>query len=317
MTDERSPSRASRRRFLTATAGAIGLALGGRVGPLAAGEPSGAPGRPTVRDRLWIFTCVAGADDEGWGLPGPSRMTPAEGAFYLGVPNLMLIRWQGKPAIPFDPYAVSFRPLRRVVWSLVGSGGKTEEDARRHVLDVAARFPNTVGFIMDDFFQRDGSGQLSVDELKALRDQLVIAGRKRDLHVVLYSHQLELPVSKSLAYCDKITLWTWRSEDLEHLEKNFRRLEELAPDHGKLLGCYMWDFGNKAPMPLARMKKQCELGLRWLGEGRIEGIVFLANTVADLDLEAVEWTRQWIAAVGEQELAGRGAMDAPARKAAK
>ncbi len=99
MTDEQSPSRASRRRFLTATAGAIGLAVGGRVGPVAAGEPAQAPGRSTVRDRLWIFTCVAGADDEGWGLPGPSRMTPAEGAFYLGVPNLMLIRWQGKPAI--------------------------------------------------------------------------------------------------------------------------------------------------------------------------------------------------------------------------
>ena len=69
-------------------------------------------------------------------------------------------------------------------------------------------------------------------------------------------------------------------------------------------------------MPVQRMKKQCELGLRWLQEGRIEGMVFLANTVADLDLEAVEWTRKWIADVGDHRLGRRAAMDAPGRRAA-
>ena len=260
--------------------------------------PAGENGQ-TVRDKLWIFACVAGADNEGWNLPGPSRMTPAEGAYYLGVPNLMMIRWNDKPPIPFDQYAVALRPLKRVVWSLVGSGGKTAEEGRKHALALPARFPNVVGFIMDDFFHRDGSGRLPPEELKNLRAQLTIGGRKRDLYVVLYSRQLELPVDEHLKYCDKITLWTWRSEELDNLEENFRRLESLAPNHGKLLGCYMWDFGNKAPMPVDRMKKQCELGLRWLGEGRIEGMIFLANTVCDLELEAVEWTRKWIAEVGD------------------
>ena len=30
-----------------------------------------------VRDKLWIFTVVAGGDNEGYGLPRPSRMTPS------------------------------------------------------------------------------------------------------------------------------------------------------------------------------------------------------------------------------------------------
>ncbi|MFH1924052.1 MAG: hypothetical protein ABIP48_29715 [Planctomycetota bacterium] len=255
-----------------------------------------------VRDKLWIFTCVAGANNEGWNLPRPSRMTPAEGAYYLGVPNLMMIRWNDKPPIPFDQYALALRPLKRVIWSLVGSGGKTKEEGREHALGLAARFPNLVGFIMDDFFHRDGSGTLSPEELEDLRGQLTIGGHKRDLYVVLYTHQLELPVREHLKYCDKITFWTWRSEDLESLEENFARLESLAPDHGKLLGCYMWDFGNKRPMPVDRMKKQCQLGLRWLREGRLEGMIFLANTVGDLELEAVEWTRKWIAEVGDTPL---------------
>ncbi len=78
------------------------------------------------------------------------------------------------------------------------------------------------------------------------------------------------------------------------------RLEKLAPRHGKLLGCYLWDFGTGKPMPLDLMKKQCELGRKWLEQGRIEGMIFLASNVCDLELETVEWTRKWIAEVGQQ-----------------
>ena len=55
-------------------------------------------------------------------------------------------------------------------------------------------------------------------------------------------------------------------------------------------------------MPMDRMQKQCDLGLRWLREGRIEGMVFLANTICDLSLEPVEWTRRWIEEVGDEPL---------------
>jgi len=79
-------------------------------------------------------------------------------------------------------------------------------------------------------------------------------------------------------------------------------MEALAGSCGKVLGCYMWDYGDSRPMPVQLMRQQCELGLRWLREGRIEGMIFLASCICDLDLEAVEWTRQWIRQVGGQEL---------------
>jgi hypothetical protein len=50
-------------------------------------------------------------------------------------------------------------------------------------------------------------------------------------------------------------------------------------------------------MPLELMQKQCEIGLRWLREGRIEGMIFLASCICDIELETVEWTRRWIAEV--------------------
>jgi hypothetical protein len=51
-------------------------------------------------------------------------------------------------------------------------------------------------------------------------------------------------------------------------------------------------------MPLPVMEQQCSLGLRWLQEGRIEGMIFLASCLCDLGLEPVEWTRKWIAEHG-------------------
>src|SRR5438105_9709059 len=108
--------------------------------------------KSTAQDKLWIWGHDAGAHNEGWGLPRPSRITPTEAAFYLGVPNLIMVRYAGRPCLPLDRYAVPFRPLKRVVWSVVGAGGQTDDDEREHILDLAARCPNVIGVIMDDFF---------------------------------------------------------------------------------------------------------------------------------------------------------------------
>ena len=69
-----------------------------------------------------------------------------------------------------------------------------------------------------------------------------------------------------------------------------------------MLGCYVVDYPKKQGVPVELMKHQCEVGLRWLQQGRIEGIIFLGNTVLDLGFESVEWTRQWIQQVGDTKL---------------
>lgn len=256
----------------------------------------------TIRDRFWLWGHEAGSHDSGYNLPAPSRMTPAEGAFYLGIPNLIMVRYDGRPAPPFARYAIPFRPLRQLVWSVVGAGGQTGEAEREEVLALASRMPNLTGVMMDDFFRAPsgeaGVGVLSCEELRHLRSRL----DRLDLWVVLYDYQLELPVRDHLTLCDRVTLWTWESRNLVNLEANLERAEALVPPGSLVLGCYLWDYGQKAPMPLAQMERQCELGLRWLRQGRIQGMIFLASCIGDLELEAVEWTRQWIAAVGDQAL---------------
>jgi len=257
----------------------------------------------TAKDRFWVWGHDAGCHNAGWGIPRESRMTPAEGAFYLGVPNLIFVRYEGKPEPPFDRYARAFSPLRRVVWSIVGAGGATDESERDAVLRTAEAFPNITGVMMDDFFHAPSAagevGSLSLDVLRGVRDRLVVAGRRLDLWVVLYDHQLNLPVRDHLSLCDTVTFWTWEARNLANLEANFARAEALAPSADKVLGCYLWDYGTRQPMPIEAMRGQCELGLRWLREGRVQGMIFLASCICDLDIPAVEWTKRWIGEIGD------------------
>ncbi|MEW6752998.1 MAG: hypothetical protein AB1505_18755 [Candidatus Latescibacterota bacterium] len=256
----------------------------------------------TVRDCFWLWGHEAGSHNSSWGLPAASRITPAEAAWYMGIPNLIMVRYEGRPSPPYWQYALALQPLQQVVWSVVGAGGQTAREERDHVLDLARRRANITGVMMDDFFRRPEAGQdagvLNPAELRALREQL----QGLSLWVVLYDHQLGLPVERHLALCDRVSLWTWEARNLEHLEASLESLEELAPGCRKVLGCYMWDYGTGRPMPLELMRRQCDLGLGWLRQGRIEGMIFLASCICDLELEAVEWTRQWVAAVGGQRL---------------
>jgi hypothetical protein len=102
---------------------------------LAAGEKASQPS--TVADRLWIWTHPAGAHDGidlGGGRKGKSRMKPVEGAEYLGVPNLYFIHFPNNPPFSqFRQYALDFRPMKRVVWSLTGAGGDTSPEGREAV----------------------------------------------------------------------------------------------------------------------------------------------------------------------------------------
>ena len=294
--------RTTRRGLLgAAAAGLAGLGLQGSA--VAQDLPR------TVRDRFWIFTCAANSDFPHIGRR--SVMTPVEGALYLGIPNIIVVQSSSKEAPfgrlepPLAQYAVAMRPLKRVVWSVVGSGGFSAPAETDEVVEMARTIPNFAGIMLDDFFtnRKDGKrAQFTVPELAAFRERLHQINEKLSIFVTLYSRQLDLPLDDYLALIDVITLWTGGSEKLVNLEANLQKAERLAPNKRKMLGCYVVDYRKKQGIPVPLMKLQCETGLRWLRQGRIEGIVFLGNTTMDLGFESVEWTRKWIQQVGDTTL---------------
>jgi hypothetical protein len=300
-----------RRPFLrsaaTLTAGGLSVSALGQVCPAQAG---------TVRDRLWVFCNPINADFAY--VRKRSVMSPLECAVYLGVPNMIMVNqypeagqedWYKPWEAPFEQYAYPLKVQKRVVWSIVDAGGVTKTQERQQVLAMARSTRNFVGVFMDDFFREepgDKVASLTLDEVKAVQQELKGGSKKLDLYVTLYTQFLSRPLGEYLKLIDVITLWTGETAELANLDANLTRLEKLAPGSRILLGCYTAEYDRKRtpmwlPLPVSAMQRQCEAGLRWLRDGRIEGIIIYGNFL-DLGWDATEWARDWIQKVGDTRL---------------
>ena len=264
-----------------------------------------------VRDHLWLWGHMEGShtsSDEAlkkWGLPGPSRITPTEACNYMAVPNCVMVVYGNQPAPPFHQEALAMSTLDKVVWSVIGDAGsdRTEHGGSDldEVLKIAEEYPNIRGAMMDDFFGSDEARQ-TPETLATFRQRLHGHEPPLDLWVVVYDHQDLEHSHEHLAHCDVLSYWTWKGSDLGTLEESFGRFAASTAGKRRVLGCYMWDYGQGKPLEVEQMAHQCRLGLEWLKQGTIEGMILLASCICDLDLEVVEWTREWVSRVGEQEL---------------
>ncbi len=257
-----------------------------------------------TKDKFWIWGQEAGCHDTYTGRH--STTTPVEGAQFLGIDNMIVVRYGGKPEPPFVDYGREMSHYKQLVWSIIGDASTGASVDLDSFVELAGTRPNLVGGIMDDFCPRTtGENPLLVpQDIADMKRSMIVGGRELDLWVVLYAHEL-IDGERLKPYidnCDIINFWTWRAEELAALDENFSTLERLYPGKRKILGCYMFDYGDCKEMPVELMETQCESGLRWLKEGRIEGMVFLASCICDLNLPAVEWSRKFIASVGEDEL---------------
>jgi hypothetical protein len=240
-----------------------------------------------------------------WGLPEGSTITPVEACAHMGLENAVMVTYENEPEPPFDAEARELSGLKRVVWSIVGDAGTTRtqhgESDLEEVLAIAEAHPNIVGGMMDDFFH-EGTPRQSLDDLARFQEALKGGARPLDLWVVLYAKEQSLDIDAHLEQCDVLTFWEMDGRKLSDLEEVFMACVARTPGKRRYLGVYMWDYGNQRPFTPEEMRHQCELGRRWIGDGSIEGMIFLASCICDLNLEAVAWTRQWIGEVGDEEI---------------
>lgn len=304
-----APISMNRREMMKAAAG---MTAGAALLPKISMAQCSPVKKGTVRDKLWLFATPRNGAYH-W-THRRSLMTPAEGAYYLGIPNIIMVQalpiHSEKAFEPFQSplkqYTIELRPLERIVWSITGSAGYTTPDYRKEVLDMVMTTPSCVGLYMDDFFYTGEKlkasrrqAVLTLDELRQIRHQALSGPKKLDIWVTYYTMLLDLPLQDYLKLIDVLTIWTWNSQDLKKLESNFRDIEALGPHLRKTQGCYFYDFTLRKPLTVAEMKYQCEIGLEWLRQGRIEGMVFLGNSATDQGFECVEWARNWIQKVGD------------------
>lgn len=268
-----------------------------------------------ARDKFWLFGVRAHQDDVWLGPAGPdsnrkffySRITPAEGAFILDVPNLVMVICDGEPANFSHEaygYAESFCRLKNVQWSCSGSGGFRSGNEEEFVCRLAEEYPNICGAYLDDFIDepyiraagddRQELARRAKQRLEEISGKLAKATRPMDLHCVYYSHvygDLDPSVFEKVTM---LSMWTWNSAEIPNMEKNFAELERRFPDKKKMIGLYMFDFRAGHPIPNELMQHQCEFGLRMLQEGRADGLIFEANSLMGMRMESELWLRKWI-----------------------
>lgn len=293
----------SRRQFLTHAALTAGACLLPAAHQATASRP---PYENTLRDRLWMWGHDSGSLVQGYGIGSKgSDIEPAAALEYLGIPNCCMVRFTGTPLPPFDDYVKQFAKTRRLTWSFV-DGGKNFTTAQKleQALDLAKKNRHLTGLDMDDFFLgdalpknggTDAAAHLTVAQVAQIRKDLQALSRPLDLSMVIYTNQLHPVIKPHVDVVDQVYLWTWKARELTNLEANFAAYRKIAPTKPTLLGIYMWDFGEKKTIPVSLMEHQCRLGLDWLKQGQIEGLIFHCTPLCGMKLEAVEWSKDWIA----------------------
>ena len=260
-----------------------------------------------AKEKFWMFG-VRPHQDDIWLKPAEgqkvsytyrSRITPAEGAAMLHAENVMMINCEGEPA-PFGEdaygYAESFFRMRKVLWGGTGSGGFRIGNEERFVCHLAERYPNVAGLYLDDLKGAFPSGENSVERTVALlgeiRAGLDRAPRPMEIYVTWYWHDDPYPGMER--YIDAFTFWTWRSNEIPLLPERFEAVEPKLRGKKILLGIYMYDFSARKPVSTELMELQCEYALGLLREGRIDGMIFEANSVMGVGLESERWLRDWV-----------------------
>ena len=278
-------------------------------------------------DHFWLFGVRPHQDDtllDGWNhgerICG-SRITPAEGAFMLGVPNIIMVCSDGIP-VPFSrdaiQYCESYRRLKRVMWGVTGSTGFRLGNEEHFVAQLANQYPNVKGAFCDDFFTRYGDPkapdftQRVIEDLQQIRAGLDQSRVRLPLYVVWYAQQYGQIDPKIFDYFDGITIWGGAC-DLPNLEQNFMRIHREFPQHKKLLGIYMYDFETYKVNSNELMAHQCNLGLKWMKEGILDGLIFEANSVMGIGLPSERWVCDWIDRVKDDEVPDTIGFDAPRR----
>ncbi len=278
-----------------------------------------------LRDSLWMFGVPPHENDThvgGWlrhrTPDNPNRfpstgssMTPAEAAFFLGIPNMIMVCCDGMPS-PFteyaDKYLYSFTPLKRVLWSSTGSAGYRDGREEDYVVARHEKYPNLCGCYMDDplgqvhKYPEDQQTQMAKEFVSGIRKKMDTCSRPMELMITWYPYTARQDDSEIYRDIDSVAIYTWNSLDLIKLDDAIETAKKTFPNKKIYLGCYLYDYPRSIPLTTDQMEFQCERGKKWLLDGTIAGMIFVTNAVMAPGMINDLWLRDWIQKNGDLEI---------------
>lgn len=267
-----------------------------------------------LRDRLWMWghdTGVFDGPDNVYNIPLSPYISMADAIKDMGIPNVCAIRY----GIPEIGYINQFEKVKRVDWTMSMGNNETYQYLREYVFKLRDEMPNLTGYYLDDFFSFSGEpnfdnyeensikkippAALSIREIQSLYEDTINYKRRINSSMVLYTHQLHPSIEPFMKYVDSVALWTWDGADIQRVEQNFNKYRSISPNKQTLLGIYMWDFGGKKEIDQGFMVKQLDFAHKLYMDGEIDGMIFHCTPLVNKNLEAVNYSRKWIAEHGD------------------
>ncbi len=248
----------------------------------------------TIRDVLWLWGTTVNALEEGYGFT--SAMSVAQGLDILGLPRAMMCGFLP----PTEEEYAGVAHCREMLWEMSFDAGFAFERPLAPIAELHGAYPNVTGVLLDDFSTAEISRGATPDVLARMRRAMPPS---LQLWAVIYSMSLDIPnLAEYLQHLDGISFWVWHGRDLPALAEQVEQCHTLSGGKPLVLGLYFYNFGQRQPLTNEEMRGQLETGLELVRAGRCRGLCFLASSVMDVGLDAVEWTRQWIAEHGDDTL---------------
>lgn len=256
-----------------------------------------------LRDRFWIWGHPEGRYNHEFGNEQESRMTPLEGALYMGARNLFMVPVGVN--VNVRQYNKSFTPLKSVGWAI--DNAAADPAALNQLIEQAKDFPNITCGVFDDFVGYLAKHPIPPERFLAVRERMhTEAVRPLSMWMVLYTHEFGLDRAQDAAFqpyidaFDGVIMWTWEERRLDQFEEKYARFKELTKNRRRMLGLYLYNFGECKPATAEAARWQLERYTQLLRAGEIEGIVLHTNTMADLDHPAYDVETAWMREHGDE-----------------
>ena len=172
--------------------------------------------------------------------------------------------------------------------------------AAKAVSRFSLTHPNVTGAMLDDFLEEHGpSKNMTVDQLKAIRDALKSENPKLKLYVVRYSRQDQEVLLPYLDHIDAINFWVWVSTDHYWRYQYEDQIWMLKHRFGKevMQGVFLHNYGESwdEPIPMDMLKLQLKKIGTVYRRGEIDSIIVLQNGwfCRDNHMEQLQYVRNY------------------------
>lgn len=247
-----------------------------------------------LRNKVWIWGHPPHSLVAEFNLDG--NVTPVDGMDYFGAKNVFYVPMHN--SVDRDACSKECERCLNLGWSIEHAGQVDD------VIELAEKYKNITVGVFDDFFNKGTKGSYehyTLEKLLELKNKLHAANNPLQMWLVYYTMNKDEKVLKEfLPVFDGIILWFWHAANNDEFELKVKEFLERHKNQRRMVGCYLYDFGNNKEADPNTVLYQLNRAKELLKAGLIEGIVLHTNGVADMGFKAVEVAKKWMEENGDE-----------------